>query len=81
MPTFDHDTLAKLMMQIASDLEAAAKMAAAASGAASNNAEAGRINDAFQNVLEAEPHIHHARSLVGVASYVAELSGCRGSNE
>ena len=73
MTTFDHSTLAKLMAQITNDLETVTALASAAAASANNDAEAGRISAAFQRILDAEPQIHHARTLVSIAAYVAEL--------
>ena len=73
MTAFDHSTLAKLMAQIAIDLETATAFASAAAASANNDAEAGRIGAAFERILDAEPHIHQARALVSIAAYVAEL--------
>ena len=73
MTAFDHSTLAKLMAQIAIDLETATAFASAAAASANNDAEAGRISAAFQRILDAEPQIHHATKLVSIATYVAEL--------
>lgn len=73
MTAFDHNMLAKLMAQIAIDLETATSFASAAAASANNDAEAGRISAAFERILDAEPQIHQARTLVSIAAYVAEL--------
>lgn len=63
----------RLLALIARDIEAAASIARTAAQAAANHAKAGRTDQAFQHILEAEPELFDIRKLIGVASYVKEI--------
>ena len=61
---------AKLLAQIARDMEAATGMAHAASKAAVTRCDAGRFDEALIAILEAEPRLYDANKLMVLATYV-----------
>ncbi len=54
---------ARLLQLIASDIKAATGSAHTAAKAAGINARAGRVEDAMQSILEAEPKVYDAQRL------------------
>lgn len=66
---------ARLLQHIARDIEAATILAHAAAQAASHHAETGRLDQALQHILEAEPALFDAQKLVALATYVNGIGG------
>ncbi len=64
---------AKLLEQIARDLEAVTKQAHSAAKSASNDIKAGRMKDCLQAMLEVEPKLYDAKKLFVLATYVNGL--------
>lgn len=64
---------AKLLEQIAKDLETATRQAHSAAGSALNDAKAGRMDDCVQAMLEIEPRLYDAQKLFVMATYVNGL--------
>ena len=66
---------ARLLHLIAADIKAATGAAQAAANTATTNAKAGRVAEAMQSILEAEPKLYDAQKLLSLATYVTQL-GC-----
>ena len=66
---------AQLLYLIAADIKAATGAAQAAANTATTNAKAGRVAEAMQSILEAEPKLYDAQKLLSLATYVTQL-GC-----
>ena len=64
---------AKLLEQIAKDLETVTKQAHATAKSASNTIKAGRIDGCLQTILEIEPKLYDAKKLFVLATYVNGL--------
>jgi len=64
---------AQLLHLIAADIKAATSVAQAAAYAATTNAKAGRVDEAMQSILEAEPKLYDAQKLLSLATYVTQL--------
>ena len=64
---------ARLLQHIAQDIEGAATLARAAAQAASHHAETGRLDQALQHILEAEPAIFDAQKLISLATYLSQI--------
>lgn len=64
---------AKLLLQIAKDLEAATGQAHSAAKSAANDIKAGRVDDCLRAMLEIEPKLYDARKLFVMATYVNGL--------
>ena len=66
---------ARLLHLIAADIKAATGAAQAAANTATTNAKAGRVEEAMQSILEAEPKLYDAQRLLSLSTYVKQL-GC-----
>ena len=64
---------ARLLQMIAADIKTATSSAHAAAGAAGTNARAGRVEEAMQSILEAEPKLYDAQRLLSLATYVKQI--------
>lgn len=64
---------AKLLQQIARDLETATKQAHSAARSASRNIKSGRMDECLQAMLEIEPKLYDAKKLFLMATYVNGL--------
>ncbi len=67
----------RLLHLIARDIDAAASIARTAAKAAAHHAKAGRADQAFQQILEAEPALFDATKLVTLAMYVKTIGNDR----
>lgn len=67
----------RLLHLIAKDIETASAIARTAACAAAHHAQAGRTDQAFQYILEAEPALFDVQKLVGLASYVQQLGASK----
>ncbi len=59
---------ARLLQLIAADIRATTGSAHAAAKAAGINARAGRVEEAMQSILEAEPKLYDAQRLMSLAT-------------
>jgi len=66
---------ARLLHLIAADIKAATGAAQASANTATTNAKVGRVEEAMQSLLEAEPKLYDAQRLLSLATYVKQL-GC-----
>jgi len=66
---------ARLLQQIARDIEASASLVKAAAAAACHDAAAGRDGEALQHLLGVEGEVFDAGRLINLASYVAGPAG------
>ncbi len=73
MAKIKQDEKAKLLKQIAKDLEAVTRQAHSAAKSASNNVKVGRMDDCLQAMLEIEPKLYDAKKLFVLATYVNGL--------
>ena len=64
---------ARLLAQIAGDIEASAALVKAAAASASHHASAGREQEALRHLLEVEGEIFDAGRLITLAAYIARL--------
>lgn len=64
---------ARLLEQIARDIEASALLVKAAASAARHDADAGRTEEALRHLLEVEGEVFDAGRLVNLATYIARL--------
>jgi hypothetical protein len=72
---------ARLLQLIAADIRAATGLAHAAAKAAGINARAGRVEDAIQSILEAEPKLYDAQRLMSLATNVKQIGRYREETE
>ena len=73
IPKVKRDEKAKLLMQIAKDIETATGQAHAAARSAVNEAKVGRPEGCLQAILEVEPKLYDAKKLFGLATYINDI--------
>ena len=77
MKPLKHKHRARLLAQIARDIESSASLLKAAAAAAHHDVEAGRDDEALRHLLEVETEAFNAQKLITLASYVGRIGGDR----